>query len=166
MSVVTKSPLRGDLARWRTAYDAAYDFDPDWPENGLTLDLVQHVRRAVGASKTTSVWRWLRDPAKYSPYLDEIALERAMHWDWGAIDNLSYAERREFVERMARHSDPFGVKEMQSSLVGQMADGAFWSEHLGNSKQYAAFTSQSLEEREIWRDAVASARREMKLNAR
>lgn len=46
-----------------------------------------------------SVWKWLKNPAKYAGHLDEVALERALDGDRSAYENLSLFEREEFMKR-------------------------------------------------------------------
>ena len=59
------------------------------------------LEKITGASRDT-INRWIREPEKFSPYLDEVALERAIAGDRKVYENLSHAERREFWARVAK----------------------------------------------------------------
>jgi hypothetical protein len=50
-------------------------------------------------------WTWLRYPERFSPFLDEIALERALHGEREVYANLSSYERQVFWERSCKLSE-------------------------------------------------------------
>lgn len=84
---------------------------PDDPQ--LTDDLLQtlaDVANAVSKTPWTTpevVRSWLSDTRTHSPYVDEIAVERALDFDWQVIDNLTRLERRVLVDRLQAMDDPF-----------------------------------------------------------
>lgn len=49
----------------------------------------------------TNVGDWLRDEKKHSPYVDLVAIERALDFDWEVIRNLTDEERYVFYRRLA-----------------------------------------------------------------
>lgn len=55
-----------------------------------------------------TVRRWVEDPDKWSPFIDEVAVARALDFDWGVIDRLTRDEREVFLARLENHPDPFG----------------------------------------------------------
>lgn len=50
---------------------------------------------------------WLADPATHTPHLDEIALERALRFEWDVVEALSEAERDEWMRRLSAQIDPW-----------------------------------------------------------
>src|SRR5690625_25584 len=64
-----------------------------------------------------NVEMYLSDPDKWSPFLDEIALERAIRFDWKVIDNLTPYEYQELVRRLS---------EMRSE-ERRVGTAAWWS---------------------------------------
>lgn len=80
----------------------------------LDEDVVSYIKSFVYDKVRVSVTedevlRWLRKPEKFSPFIDEIAMERAMEWEWRVYDNLSADEKIELYKRLANHPDPFGA---------------------------------------------------------
>lgn len=54
-----------------------------------------------------TVRMWLEDPATWSPFVDEVAIRRALAFDWDVIENLSRLEVRTFIDRLLEMEDPF-----------------------------------------------------------
>lgn len=89
--------------------------DEDEPELELTDEncavikdiLVEQAKEKGYASKQTYKFRtetdvkdWLTDERKHSPYIDLVAIQRALQFDWGVIRNLTDEERLEFYRRL------------------------------------------------------------------
>jgi len=55
-----------------------------------------------------TVERWLDNPDRHSPHVDEIALELALGFDWDAISGLSLTEYDVLLERLGAMCDPLG----------------------------------------------------------
>lgn len=62
------------------------------------------------------VRRWLDDPAKWSPVVDDIAVERALAFDWDAINNLTDMERAVMVDALAQMDDPWSERDNQDGI--------------------------------------------------
>lgn len=62
------------------------------------------IAQIVGSTRGTVV-KWLKHPEKFSPYIDEVAMERALNGDRLVFENLSLVERREFWQRAATLSE-------------------------------------------------------------
>lgn len=99
-----------DLQR---VYEEAYNLD-EWSGKKVTYGFAYQVARNTGVIKQVAYY-WLSEPDKWSPYVDEVALERAWDLDWPVIDRLSHLEWTIFLERVARHPDPFGEEEYRST---------------------------------------------------
>lgn len=65
---------------------------------------LRSIAKDVGINVNT-VKRWLNNPAKYSPFYDEVALKRALQGDKSVFENLSLWEKREFWRRVRRTSE-------------------------------------------------------------
>jgi DNA invertase Pin-like site-specific DNA recombinase len=63
---------------------------------------VNRIRRALSLGHGT-VQRWLTEP-KMNPYLDEIAIERAVKGDMPVFDALTYFEREEVLQQISAKS--------------------------------------------------------------
>lgn len=59
----------------------------------------------------TEVCEWIQDPDTWSPYVDEIAIARALDFDWDVIHNLSRAEVAVFLDRLAAMDDAFDTDD-------------------------------------------------------
>ena len=55
------------------------------------------------------VRHWLDDPDRFSPHIDEIALELAMGFNWDVIAALTQTEYGMFLDRLDAMRDPFDV---------------------------------------------------------
>lgn len=62
------------------------------------------IAERIGRSNS-QVRQWIKTPELFSPYLDEIALERALAGDRTAFRNLSHCETLEFYSRAAKLVD-------------------------------------------------------------
>lgn len=80
-------PVVTDVEVIRNVYDLA--------EKGLSG---YRISKITGLSSDT-VAKWLKYPNKFSPHLDEVALERALNGDRRVFDSLSNYERRVFWQR-------------------------------------------------------------------
>jgi hypothetical protein len=83
--------------------------------------------------RNETVTKWLKDPGKWSPYLDEIAMSRALSGDRKVFQNLSLMEAQEFWQRAARKSHEshlWAVKDKdtasQNPWAEEMADLLGW----------------------------------------
>lgn len=65
---------------------------------------------------------WLKDPQRFSPHIDEIAVERAVALEWDVIDALTHEERKAVSALLAVHYDPFGMRGSMSSGGNQWAE--------------------------------------------
>lgn len=64
-------------------------------------------RGYAGERGIRKIQRFLSDPSLYSPFVDEIAIERALAFDWDVIARLSMRETEVFYDRLAEMDDPF-----------------------------------------------------------
>jgi hypothetical protein len=62
---------------------------------------MRSMARAAGVAIST-VKNWLMEPSRYDPYLDEVALTRALAGDKGAFDNLTVWESEQFLVRLEK----------------------------------------------------------------
>lgn len=51
-----------------------------------------------------TIYGWLRNPEKFSPYIDEVAVDRALRGERSVFKNLSLYELKEFYERAGKIS--------------------------------------------------------------
>src|SRR5690625_1530792 len=75
-----------------------------------------------------NVEMYLSDPDKWSPFLDEIALERAIRFDWKVIDNLTPYEYQELVRRLSEMDDPWDYHVSNSGWRKIAKSGGGWSQ--------------------------------------
>lgn len=78
---------------------------------GILIETLQHERPKGESSRRPSnqkLQEWLENPAEWSPFVDEVAVERALGFDWGAIGNLSRLEAQAFLDRLIELEDPLG----------------------------------------------------------
>lgn len=50
---------------------------------------------------------WLSNPDRFAPFVDRVAVSRALGFDWDVIANLSLQEWAVVVSRLARMGNPF-----------------------------------------------------------
>jgi hypothetical protein len=102
--------------RRRMAYDLyAIANEPLHSEdNGVPVEDVRDTI-ALTIKQRTNTWTsaeqvgiWLNNPDKHSPYIDDIAVERALDFDWDVFDNLTPDERDVVYKKLARMKDPWG----------------------------------------------------------
>lgn len=65
------------------------------------------VRLTSNDLRLGQVHQWLASPDKFSPFVDEVAVRRALAFDWSAIARLTDAERTMFYDALAIHPDPW-----------------------------------------------------------
>lgn len=86
-------------------------------------EVARRYREATGDSSSRTrparVGRLLADPARFSPFVDEVAVERALDFDWGAIERLSDVEWWEVVDRLAAMRDPWDLEESRVPLYAE-----------------------------------------------
>jgi hypothetical protein len=56
------------------------------------------ISRVIDVSKS-QVRVWIQNPQRFSPYIDEIAVKRALDGDRKVYENLSRVEQEEFLRR-------------------------------------------------------------------
>jgi hypothetical protein len=96
-------------AKWNG--DGRYDDDPDglWLNGFLDLMMTRVGLLFDSNTHMASLRLWLANPAKFSPFIDPVAIERAMNFDWPVVQALSMDERSEFYRRLAAMHDPFSL---------------------------------------------------------
>jgi hypothetical protein len=62
---------------------------------------------------TGAVGHYLRNPARFDPYLDEVAIARALGGDRPVYDNLTHWEWKAFLERLGTIRDSLTPEEYQ-----------------------------------------------------
>lgn len=110
---VRHTPTSGRVLDFRRAL---FEFAAADPE-GSVRDWVREAHRDVLPERSRSTLatvdqcrEWLDHPELWSPFPDEIALERARHFDWDVIENLSHLEYQLLVEHLAQRYDPFDAE--------------------------------------------------------
>jgi predicted transcriptional regulator len=92
----------------------------------------------LGVSRD-AVSKWLRHPETFSPFLDEIAIERALHGERQVYDNLSRFERREFWSRVRAMATAQRQRQMEKDeplpIYGRLA--SFWGVEVKRVKDLA-----------------------------
>lgn len=94
----------------------------DDPQVLTSRELLEACVRVLRSHRITCyspahVRRWLSNPVANSPHVDEIALERAINFDWDVIRALTIRERQILGARLARMRDPF-ESESESARWG------------------------------------------------
>jgi hypothetical protein len=126
------------------------------------------VLRSLGWHGTRShLLRWLGNPDKYEPYLDEVALARAINFDWPVIRRLTADETTELYERLAQMDDPYdetpdGEWERFLRRYGHTRRPAGERKE---STRHAAWASGGVLERQALSSGVVLARRRNALTA-
>jgi hypothetical protein len=92
----------------------------DLAERGLSFN---EIGRRLDISRNT-ISNWLRDPARYSPYIDEVAMERCLQGDRKVFENLSMWELREFYERVRNRAE---AEREYSGAVASNQDATVYS---------------------------------------
>src|SRR5690606_12897120 len=68
----------------------------------------------------------LADPARFSPFVDEVAIERALAFDWSVIARLSDLEWQTVTDRLAAMPDPWEMESVNRASRPS-ATGEGWS---------------------------------------
>lgn len=97
-------------------------------EEGRTISSISH---ELGDSRA---YQYLRNPGKYDPYIDEVAMSRAMRGDIEVIKNLSVFEWFEFLDRMrpvqlqwfAQYQEKDGGQRHALDHPGNVIFGEYW----------------------------------------
>lgn len=105
----------------RVIWDWIDEHHPEWWDNDdednprfLVENLARLARMAsVGGRciRTSEVRDWLSNPRRHTPHLDEVAIDRAMDFDWPVVRSLTVIERQHLARRLAAHDDPWGDLE-------------------------------------------------------
>lgn len=123
-------PYQDTLARRRLVFDLYAELHEDVPETDdvlpVTPALLTYIARATREAgmgvRREQIKVWLDNPARFSPHIDEVAVRRAIEFDWPVIDALTLDELEEATRRLKRRSDPWGVL-IQSDLAPHTRDG-------------------------------------------
>ena len=116
--------------------------DPFTPEPEVPTEVMagfaKRARLASGGQSpsTRDAKLWLSQPETYSPFIDEVAVERAVNFDWDVIENLSRVEDAELIKRLAKHHDPLGLLDLARGAVPHMrGDEGDHSRHVPPRRQ-------------------------------
>jgi hypothetical protein len=99
------------------------------------------ITNKVGISRA-SFWRWIGKPAKYDPWLDEIAIVRALGGDVKVYDNLTVFEHQEFTRRVR--------------FLTQALSSEGWTEYMGEVKRLLGERRWRAIDRKLWRGNKAA----------
>jgi hypothetical protein len=81
-----------------------------------------------------SAQRWLAKPKKWDPFLDEVAIDRAMQGEYEVYKALTYWETIEFYQRLLIKRDALGGQSLEWSHFKRMVrEGIGLSEAALNS---------------------------------
>jgi len=105
--------------------------DPGYPMlkvAGSRAKAVRAVAAHFGITRRRSgldrdVRHWLDDPDRFSPHVDEIALELAMGFNWNVIAALTQTEYGMFLDRLDAMRDPFDVDTEDRTTDGSAPRG-------------------------------------------
>lgn len=98
---------------------------------------------------------WLGEPAYFTPYVDRVAVDRAMGFDWPVIRRLSEREADALIERLAAMSDPFSEYEVHYSTPVNARE---FPKVIWESQRRMAFNSGEPIERKTLNRAVGRRR--------
>jgi hypothetical protein len=102
------------------AYEVLLEHNPDpWTPAVVTDEVIEEAyqrvkplyRRTKGGGVAwlrESLRKWMEDPARHDPHIDEVAVERALFLDYGAYKNLTVHEAEMVRARLAEMPDPWG----------------------------------------------------------
>ena len=82
----------------------------------------------------SNVRRWLLNPAKFTPFIDEVAMKRAANFDWGVFATLSDDERALLFVRLAKMIDPYSIGFDRELLA---FSGMTWAERVTTPRRVA-----------------------------
>ncbi|WP_159795586.1 hypothetical protein [Puerhibacterium puerhi] len=104
---------------------------------------------------------WLADSDHYSPFIDEVAVRRAVEFTPGAYDALSDDERKEFVTRLIQHPDPFGQRLL---LIEEVVRERWPNKQIrfGETPRFKRWTALPESERNRIRDAYDKENRRLR----
>lgn len=109
-------------------------------------------RGYAGERGLRKIRRFLSDPSLYSPFVDEIAIERALAFDWGVIARLSMRETEVFYDRLAAMDDPFEDAASTHLIPRKQGESGSTEIDLESPRR-----KRWLEGGDLWRDRIASA---------
>lgn len=112
----TGSAITPRLIEARTiAFEVLAEHNPDpWAPAEVTPEVVAEARRRIRHLYADSnglysmLRKWLSNPGKFDPHVDEVAVEKAMALDFEAYTNLTDVEADIVRSRLAEMSDPWG----------------------------------------------------------
>lgn len=116
--------------RRRLVFDLYARMHEDVPEDcdvlpatdALVRDIARETRLHGKPVPTELIRTWLNNPGKFSPYIDEVAVKRAIEFDFYVVDNLTVDEMALVIRKLAERSDPWGVL-VQRDLAPHTRDG-------------------------------------------
>lgn len=83
-----------------------WDSKPGTTPGSKLRDAAARVARENGyVGRRYRIAEWIASPEMFSPHIDEVAMDRAMDFDWDVIDNLTAAEYVELGRRFAAMGD-------------------------------------------------------------
>src|SRR5674476_453597 len=103
--------LKAAGSRARAIRAVAQHFGITWQDTLLYRALARDVRH------------WLDDPDRFSPHVDEIALELAMGFNWDVIAALTQTEYGMFLDRLDAMRDPFDMDTEDRTTDGSAPRG-------------------------------------------
>lgn len=131
---------------------------PDDLTDDLVATLVE-VTKTVGPQRERNTVRtWLLETQKHSPFIDEIAVERALDFDWDVYERLTLEERREFYRRLAAMDDPFSEHHPLDFIFTSGKGGEWLNEPHPRNLRFRAGTDR---QRDTVRQAVQRARQRL-----
>lgn len=96
-------------------------------------DMLDEKPKSKSVRNRANVISYLSNPDKYSPFVDEIAVERALDFDWDVIANLTPLEWEVVVDRLARMYDPWDYHASNGGWRKIAKSGGNWSKDLGGA---------------------------------
>lgn len=84
--------------------------DGDLPVTDELVEwITKNVRKRCGLGvRSHHVALWLSDPGKFTPFIDEVAIRRALNFDWQVYESLSEDEKMVWADRLAAMANPYG----------------------------------------------------------
>lgn len=100
-------------------YGADWGWTPDDDQvDAIRSDVVNHHNVGRWSQRGKVIAGWFENWYISYPYLDEIAIERAMDFDHDVWPNLTARERYEVIQRLANHPDPWASQDSISQSGG------------------------------------------------
>lgn len=133
MSALDEVELEAKRIAYEMAADMQADAEAEFGE-GVEFRLgprsIGEIAKAVNLaglgrmySKVT-VSRWLNDPDVHSPWIDWVAIERALDFDQLVIERLTPLERRQFYTALADMDDPYDQEASEHTIRRQAGEGS------------------------------------------